>query len=52
MIKIKLTLADKMVSVKVDLCTRRKRRFNGINLQVVVDGNFRIITEAVNELHK
>ena len=46
------TLADKMVSVKVDLCTRRTRRFNGINLQAVADGNFRVITKAVNELHE
>ena len=46
----KQTFAGKMVSVKVDLCTSRKRHFIGINLQVVVDGNLRLITAAVNEL--
>ena len=33
MIETKQTFAPKIVSVKVDLCTRRKRHFIGINLQ-------------------
>ena len=41
-----------MVLVEADLLRRRKRHFVGINLQIVVDGNERVIVVAVNELRK
>ena len=44
--------SGKMVSVKVDLCTRRGRHFVGINLQAVIDGDLRVTTVAVTELHE
>ena len=52
MIEIKQAFASKTVSVKVDVCIRGKRGFIGINLQTVVDGNLRVITAAVIELHE
>ena len=51
-IETKQTCAVKVVLVKVDLCSRRKRHFFGINLQAFVDGNLRVITAAVNEFHE
>ena len=47
--EIKHTLACKMVTIKVDLCTQKKRHFIGINLQAMVDGNLRAISGPVNE---
>ena len=41
-----------MVSVKVDLCTRRKRHFIGINLQLVVEDNLRVIIGVLNDSHE
>ena len=52
MIESKQAFAGRMVSVKADLCTRRKRRFIGINLPAVVDCNLQVIITAVNELHE
>ena len=44
--------SGKMVSVKVNLRTRRKRHFVGINLQAVADGNLQVIGAVVNVLYK
>ena len=51
MMEIKQRFTGKTDSVKLDLCTRRKRRFIGI-LHAMVDGNLRVITARVNELHE
>ena len=48
----KQIFAGKMILIKVDLCTRRKRHFIGINLQAVVDGNLQVVNAAVSGLHK
>ena len=52
MIGTKQIFAGAMVSVQVDLRTRRKRHFVGIYLQAAVDNNLRVITAAANELHE
>ena len=52
MMETKQAFAGKMVFIKVDLCTRRKHHFSGIDLQVVAVGYLRIITSAVNELRE
>ena len=52
MIKTEQTFAVEIVSVKVDLCTRRKHHFIGINFQAVVEGVLRVTTVAVNKLHE
>ena len=50
--EVKQTFAGKMVSVKVDLCTRRGRDFIGINFQAMVEGDLRVTIAAVTELHE
>ena len=50
--EVKQAFAGKMVSVKVDLCTRRGRHFIGINFQAIVEGDLRVTTAAVTELHE
>jgi len=48
----KQAFAGKMISVKVDLCTRRGRHFIGINIQAVVEDELKVVTAAVAELHE
>ena len=52
MIETGQTFVGKMASVKVGLCTRRKHCCIRINLQAVVESNFRVVTAAVNELYE
>lgn len=48
---IQKTFANKMVSVKLDLCTRKGRHFIGINFQSIVDSKLKVVTATVQEMN-
>ena len=52
MIEIKYIFASIMVSVKVEVCIRRKYNFIEIIFRAAVNDSLRIVTTTVKELHE
>ncbi|KAG0727647.1 hypothetical protein GWK47_034226 [Chionoecetes opilio] len=49
-LEIRSEFSERMVCVKLDLCTRCGRHFLGVNVQAVIRGKLKVVTASVKEM--